>query len=418
MKKILTLFCWLAIGNFVFAQQLPSEKYQLLKADNIVQSKNYYLLTLLRQLPKVNKLISEDVALSQITAEKLKQLSATLSDCKNNNGCYVDRIKFSEQEIKLIGERLKALYSSQKELKNLVLNDLIPSGRYILYADLKPEEMLVKAWEQDAHAVNYAIEVYADGRAPNSPKIDSISFNVKDKNYPILLYDINNTILNTDKDAKLFFKPSMDYALLALTINDRDRAADFEPMEKGCNRAAFEAVSNINWKNYPYSLILVPGAGPDDPNEPLSAIGILRCRVAAQRWQEDKAPFIMVSGGKVHPYKTKYCEAEEMKKYLEEKLHVPESAIIMEPHARHTTTNMRNCARLMFRYGMPMDKPAITSTTKSQSYYITNDVMQKRCIKELGYSPYKNGKRVSETEAEFFPVLISLQIDADEPMDP
>jgi uncharacterized SAM-binding protein YcdF (DUF218 family) len=31
-----------------------------------------------------------------------------------------------------------------------------------------------------------------------------------------------------------------------------------------------------------------------------------------------------------------------------EKLHVPANAILVEPHARHTTTNMRNTARLIF----------------------------------------------------------------------
>jgi isocitrate dehydrogenase len=130
------------------------------------------------------------------------------------------------------------------------------------------------------------------------------------------------------------------------------------------------------------------------------------------------APFIVVSGGKAHPYKTKYCEAEEMKKYLMETMHIPENVIIMEPHARHTTTNMRNCVRLIFRYGIPMDKPCITSTTKEQSFYITDKEMQDRCMEELGYSPYANGKRLSETEAEFYPNVTSLQIDFDEPMDP
>lgn len=418
MKNILNLLCFLFIGHQAFAQQTPSQKYQLLKAPNGVQSKSYYLLTLIEQLPEVRKLISNDAKLSQITAEKINQLSATLSDCKNNTGCYTDKIKFNENEIETIGQRLKALYSSQKAMKDLVQNHLIPSGCYISYADLQPQDLLLKAWEQDAHAVNYAIEVYIEGNAPNYPKIDSISFDVKNKDYPTLLYDINNTVLENDRGTKLFFVPSMDYALLALTINDRNRAADFESMEKDCNRAAFNEVKNIQWKEFPYSLILVPGAGPNDPNESLSAVGILRCQVAAQRWKERKAPFIMVSGGKVHPYKTKYCEAAEMKRYLTEELLVPENAIIMEPHARHTSTNMRNCARLMFRYGFPMDKPAITSTTKSQSYYITNDLMQKRCIKELGYSPYRNGERLSETEAEFYPLLNSLQIDADEPMDP
>jgi hypothetical protein len=65
-----------------------------------------------------------------------------------------------------------------------------------------------------------------------------------------------------------------------------------------------------------------------------------------------------------------------------------------------------------------MDKPCITSTTREQSYYITDKEMQDRCKEELGYSPYNNGKRLSETEAEFFPLLAALQIDADEPMDP
>jgi hypothetical protein len=65
-----------------------------------------------------------------------------------------------------------------------------------------------------------------------------------------------------------------------------------------------------------------------------------------------------------------------------------------------------------------MDKPCITSTTKEQSFYITDKEMQDRCMEELGYSPYANGKRLSETEAEFYPNVTSLQIDFDEPMDP
>jgi hypothetical protein len=98
-------------------------------------------------------------------------------------------------------------------------------------------------------------------------------------------------------------------------------------------------------------------------------------------------------------------------------LQMPESVIIMEPHARHTTTNLRNAARIMFRYGMPMDKAALTVTVKSQSMYIS-DVMPQRCIKELGYEPYRLGKRLSDTALEFFPNVMSLQIDFDEPMDP
>ncbi|MBK8657099.1 MAG: hypothetical protein IPN20_25070 [Haliscomenobacter sp.] len=51
---------------------------------------------------------------------------------------------------------------------------------------------------------------------------------------------------------------------------------------------------------------------------------------------------------------------------------MPERAIIIEPHARHTTTNFRNSARLMYRYGIPFDKMALCTSTMDQVVYITN----------------------------------------------
>jgi hypothetical protein len=209
----------------------------------------------------------------------------------------------------------------------------------------------------------------------------------------------------------------MSSALQFLEINERDNAADYEPMATTANKAAVDKIKITKWDNYKYSAIVVPGAGPDDPKMAFSAEGMLRCRMAAVQYQKGLAPFIIVSGGKVHPYKTKFCEAEEMKKFMVDKLHMPESAIIIDPHARHTTTNMRNAVRLMFRYGIPVTKLAITSTSRGQSMMITN-TLQARCQKELQEVPYKNGERLSETEAEFYPVLEALHINPTEPMDP
>ena len=106
-----------------------------------------------------------------------------------------------------------------------------------------------------------------------------------------------------------------------------------------------------------------------------------------------------------------------MKKYLLEKLHIPENAILIEPHARHTTTNMRNTVRMMYRYGMPFGKPGITCTTRGQSNMIGNTLIA-RSLKELNEAPYKNGMRLSETEIEFFPLIEALHINPMEPMDP
>ena len=106
-----------------------------------------------------------------------------------------------------------------------------------------------------------------------------------------------------------------------------------------------------------------------------------------------------------------------MKIYLIEKCNVPANAIIIEPHARHTTTNMRNTVRLMFRYGIPMDKPGISCTTRGQSTMIEKTLIA-RCLRELNEAPYKNGIRLSETEVEFYPLLDALHINPKEPMDP
>jgi uncharacterized SAM-binding protein YcdF (DUF218 family) len=203
-----------------------------------------------------------------------------------------------------------------------------------------------------------------------------------------------------------------------MTLNHRDEAGRFEPMEAGENAAAFHHVANIEWSRYPYSVIVVPGAGNDRPGVRLSASGKLRDEIAARRFREGKAPFILVSGGYVHPSQTEFAEAIEMKRDLMTRFSIPEAAIIVDPHARHTTTNMRNAARLMYRYGLPWDGKALVSTDPSQSQYIENPEFAKRCLAELGYVPYKLLGRTSPFDLEFRPIIDSLQIDSQDPLDP
>jgi hypothetical protein len=417
MVKAILVTAILGMASASFAQQAPDPHYQLITGNNIIQAKNYYLLTLLQQDVAAKKLIESDTALSGMAQRKLNALSQTLATCKNNAACYTEAMKFSPEEIQLVSARLTALYNDNNALGKLVRQHLIPSGAYILYSKGTPQELLQKAWEQDAMGVNFTIGVYAEGKKPNYPLIDSIGYNVNDPRYGSLLYTPAYVVLMECKDSKLFFQSSMSSALQFLEVNERDNAGDYEPMATTANKAAVEKIKTTKWDNYKYSVILVPGAGPEDPTVALSAEGMLRSRMAAVQYQKGLAPFIIVSGGKVHPYKTPYCEATEMKKFRVEKLHIPESAIIIDPHARHTTTNMRNAVRLMFRYGMPISKPAITSTSRGQSMMITN-TLQARCQKELQEVPFKNGQRLSETEAEFFPVLDALHINPTEPMDP
>lgn len=410
----LLIFCWV-ISISASAQSKAQKGYHLQTTYNAVQYKNYYLLTLFQKDIAVKKLLENDAELKALFKDKSDKISASIKNCPNDVNCLTGAIKFSNEEINLVSNRLGQLFKPQNELGLLTKNHLLPSGCYSLYNNLEPKELLQKAWEQDAMAVNYAISVYVDGLKPNYPKIDSIGFNVKDKSYPELVNA--NAILSLSTKNRLFFEPTLDFALVALEINERNDAADFEPMANTVNKAALTAIAKTNFSAYQYSLIFVPGEGPEEVPTELSAGGMLRCRLAAEQFRAGLAPFIMVSGGRVHPYKTKYSEAFEMKKFLMQKLQIPESVIIMEPHARHTTTNLRNASRLIFRYNMPMEKPGLVVTIKPQSFYIS-DLMMQRCIKELGYEPYRNGKRLSDTALEFYPNSMSLQIDFDEPLDP
>lgn len=419
MRKLFILLNIIAGVFSISAQaQNPDPSYRFVTAESFVQSKNYYLLTLLQQIPAAKQMIASDPVLSSIAKSKFSFLENAVTDKKTTYLDYSSGMKFSETEIADIGNRLHEIYTANNALGKIVKDHLIPSGTYILFKNINEKELLRKAWEQDAKAVNHAIEVYIEGKKPNYPAIDSIGFKRTAKSFNQLVYDGADVVRQEAKDKELFFGPSMHFALQFLELNERDEASDFEPMAKTVNKAAYDKVKSIDWKKFKYTVILIPGSGPDTYSRALSEGSILRCRIAALRYREGLAPFIVVSGGRVHPYKTKNSEAHEMKKFLMQTLHIPEEAIIMDPHARHTTTNIRNAVRLIFRYGMPINKTCLISTVRSQSYYITDPAFEKRCMNEINHIPYTLEKRLSESDFEFTPVLDALHIDADEPLDP
>jgi DUF218 domain len=418
MNKHFIAVVLLLLTIWVNAQQPhAAPQYKLITGNSIIASKNYYLLTLLQEDKAASQLIETDSVLSGLLQYKLTRLKVSLTGCKNEFTCFTDAIKFSEDEITKVSERLSFLYTNSNALGKLVQQHLIPSGSYILFQQLPSKELLVKAWEQDARGINFVLGVYAEGKKANYPNIDSIAFNVTDRRYTGLVYDAVYSIQLECANTKLFFLPALIAALRFLEINERNNAADYEPMNNGENKAAVERIKTIDWSRYKYSLIMIPGAGPEESTVALSAEGMIRCRLAAIQYQKGLAPFIVTSGGKVHPYKTKYCEASEMKKFMVNQLHIPAAVIIIDPHARHTTTNMRNTVRLIYRYGMPFSRPAITCTTRGQSSMIETTLIA-RCMKELGEAPYRNGVRLSETEMEFYPLIEALHINPAEPMDP
>lgn len=399
----------------IFSNAQLQQKFNV--KEEFVAKKNYFLLYKLYTAPQnIKNALNNNKHFNEIHKQKLASIKLALENNYKSGFENVEIFKFNKDELAEGSTAFAELYNADKNFKNWVDENILASKKYS--AAGTAVATLQNAWLADANGINGVIDMYAFGKPPIYPKIDSISFNTKEKNYPFYLSQLAEVVHDEIKGDANFFTPGFIMALRLLELNGRFEAADYEPMQTIANRPAMELAKKINWKDYPYSFILVPGAGTDNYTDSINPAGILRCRMALRYFNNKMAPFIIVSGGRVHPYKTVYSEANEMKEYLVHVLGVPEKNVIIEPHARHTTTNIRNANRLAIAYRIPVTKKALIVTDRFQSAYITNKNFDERCLKELGYVPYIIGKRLTPTAFEYTPLENSLIINSKEPLDP
>ena len=376
-----------------------------------VQDKNFYLLSLFQRNRDVRMLLSGNKVLNQVATEKHLGLKKA-TGC-NTAACFVELMRFDAPTTDAVATALQT-FAGEPAFTSLARRDLRPSGVFIKYSRQSDADMLVAAWKDAAAGLNRILDVYGLGKDPRYPAIDKVSFDVSTENYRDL---ISAKVAEIDGGQQpLFFEPTLNFALKLLEINRRDEAARNEPLEQGENRAAVENLRKIRWNDYPYSFILVLGSGPQDSAR-LSPIGAKRADTGAQLFLQHKAPLLILSGGYVHPMQTPYCEAIEMKKYVMEKYRIPETSILIDPQARHTTTNFRNAARLVFRYSLPTTLALVTSS-ESHIASTIGDEFRTRCINELGYFPVEFIRGISPIAAEFKPSVASLFFDANDPLDP
>jgi hypothetical protein len=287
---------------------------------------------------------------------------------------------------------------------------------YPLYEKDPDTALLRKAWVDAALGMNKVFAVYVRGEKPRYAKIDSISFAPGDT---VFKHEVRALLHNqlTNENNRLFYAYRLHSAFQVLHVNGRNEAMNYEPLNDGQNREPYFGIKMTDFGKYPYSLILVPGLGPEIPGLALDPGGAKRCEEAVARFKKGLAPFIVVSGGNVHPFRTPYNEAVEMKKYIVETLGVPAEVVLIEPHARHTTTNIRNTSRIIYRFDIPAAKPVLIVTDSSQANYIAGR-MSITALKDLGYLPYRQLKLLNDHEVEFYPVQQSLQPDPLDPLDP
>ncbi|HKO62363.1 MAG TPA: YdcF family protein [Pyrinomonadaceae bacterium] len=379
---------------------------------NAVQDKNFYLLSLFQRQPEVGRLLRRNPVLKRLSNQRVQALRVA-AHC-DDVGCFDRLFRFSDPTIERVATELRILIR-HPEFRKLVRKDMRPSGAFIKHGKETDSEMLIAAWKDAANGMNRLLSVYGLGKDPFYKDIDRVSFDVSSAEYRGLL----KTKLGEIKLARtaLFFEPTLSFALKLLEANRRDEAGRYEPLEEGENKASIQGLKDISWSDYPYSFILVLGSGPPAGLR-LSKIAAKRADQGAQLFLEHKAPLIILSGGHVHPMQTPFNEAIEMKKYLMEKFKIPEKSILIDPYARHTTTNFRNAARLAIRYGIPNELKALVTSSEDHIAIVTKDGFRIRCSAELGYFPVEFISRVSPLAAEFKPSVASLFFDANDPLDP
>jgi hypothetical protein len=139
--------------------------------------------------------------------------------------------------------------------------------------------------------------------------------------------------------------------------------------------------------------LILPGYTPtDDPPPPgtLNAKAIQRCNAVIDDLRKGVAPVVIVSGAAVHSDDN---EAIMMRAQLMG-ANIEHDRILIDPCARHSTTNLRNAGRMMLALGLHVAY-IVTSDASwparfiEQAYYFgwpTLSTFNLRCQLDLGYT--------------------------------
>lgn len=409
-------------SNLSFKLSEFNKNYTFLQSDSKVKDRNFYWTTLIEKNTSVRSLIENDKSLSAFLLTAKNRLSIIANQSNVTAAQYADALRFSDNERTTISLAIKnAIANNGITFINFSNEQIGPSGAFNHFQDITDVSRLNQLIvEELLLGINQIIDTYVAGINPKYPDLDRVSYDVNSDQYKLLLKNLVSDLNSTKDQFTLFYQPFLNFALKALELNKRGEAGYFESLKDGENALAYQSIQSINWNNYSYSMLVVLGDAPnssgDLPN--ISKGGMERCDYAVTLFNKGLAPLIVFTGGNVAPFQSEYFEAIEMKKYVMSKYGIPSNKILVDPHARHTTTNMRNVGRLAFCYGIPIDKKALLSTTKDQCDYVASKDFATRSMTEMEHIPISIGNRISDRDLEFTPLIKVLHLDSSDPLDP
>ena len=385
-------------------------------ADSL-ETLNFPLLAMMRQAPNWAPALRADPTLQALAAARAQRV-ATASACTPRPDCLAEAWTWTPADIAAVTAALRTVAARPGMADVLVRTHLRASGRFARHAALADVELLAAAWADTAAGLNHLVAVYGSGKPPRYPAIDAIIFDVKRPEFAAVLDAHARVTEAAARPDDLVFDPSLRFGTGLLRLNERTDAAAFRPLLAGENTAAVAQVRRTRWSDYRYPALLVFGHGPEDAQSRTGVLGHIRMARAADLFARRLAPFIIVSGGKVHPNRTPFNEAIEMKRLLIAQYDIPADHILIEPHARHTTTNLRNSARLLFASGFPTSQPSLIVTDPATAPYIGSAVLQERTRAETGVLPGVVAPASTPFAFEFRPDRAAFHVDPLNPLDP
>jgi hypothetical protein len=155
-----------------------------------------------------------------------------VKSCGTDVECNAAAFHWSDAQIEQGAHALASLYRTSPAIRELADGRLRASGMYVRYQDFAGAEMLERAWTDCLRGIDRAIDVYALGKAPRYPAIDSITYDLKSDAYRRVLQHAVAVLQDDRSSLDLPWSPSLRFALETMFLNHRDEAGRFEPMEK------------------------------------------------------------------------------------------------------------------------------------------------------------------------------------------
>jgi hypothetical protein len=385
--------------------------------DETLETLNFPLLVMVRTTPGWGEAIRDDATLAALARQRAERVQSA-PGCSPKPVCLAEAWEWTTADIAIVDDALRRLSADSERLQALVTRQMRLSGRFARHETLADSALLAAAWADTAAGMNQVIAVYAKGTAPRYPLIDGMIFDPRDERFAAVLGAHGQVTAAGSGPGDLVFDAPARYAIGLLRMNERTEAAAYRPLLQGSNAAPVRLAARTRWADYRYPALLVFGHGPEDAQSRTGPLGHIRMARAADLFAAGLAPFIVVSGGNVHPNRTPFNEAVEMKRILIEQYNVPAERILIEPHARHTTTNLRNCARLLFAAGLPTDRPSLIVTDPATAGYIGSEGLMTRTLQETGVVPGRVTAADTAFAFEFLPSRQTFHVDPRDPLDP